>query len=190
MQSKTEMRRFYRARRDAISDVERAAAQNTIIATLTRVLAREQRRRIALYLAVRGEANVDELLRVLARRGTLFAAPISYSLPPLFGNFNTIHNVVSDQSGARFPPKDTWMISPVAFDAIIVPGIAFDESGNRLGQGGGWYDRVLAEAPHALKIGVAFECQMAPQLPRESHDVEMDLIVTEKRCVDIKSAVE
>ena len=177
MQNKTDLRHFYRARRDAFFGAERDSAQNTIIATLARVLAREDCRCIAIYLAVRGEANINELPRVLANEETVFAAPASYDLPPQFRELKL------KKIGARFPDEAAPEIAPQGFDAILVPGIAFDESGNRLGQGGGWYDRVLAEAPRALKIGVAFECQIVAQLPRESHDVRMDFVITERRCV-------
>lgn len=197
-ETKTELRHVYRARRNAFSGEEREAAQNAIVQNLARVLADEKRARIATYLAVRGEANIDELLRVLARRSAVVAAPASYDLPPLFGRLRTTRQVVTDERGARFPPETSRSISPPAFDAILVPGVAFDESGNRLGQGGGWYDRmltesahvlydrVLADAPHVLKIGVAFDCQIAEQLPHESHDIPMDFVVTQTRCINVR----
>lgn len=66
-----------------------------------------------------------------------------------------------------------------AYDVIIIPLLAFDESGNRLGYGGGWYDRFLAEQPQALKIGLAYDVQRAPTLPVEPHDRSLDYVVTE-----------
>jgi len=63
-------------------------------------------------------------------------------------------------------------------DVILVPGVAFSPGKVRLGYGGGFYDRFLA-ASDALKIGVAFSCQVLPELPAEAHDVRMDAIITE-----------
>ena len=72
-------------------------------------------------------------------------------------------------------------ISSGIFDVVIVPLVAFDGECNRLGHGGGWYDRFLATQPKAIKIGLAFDVQQADSLPIEPHDVVLDYIVTETR---------
>lgn len=65
-------------------------------------------------------------------------------------------------------------------DVAIVPGTAFTATGDRLGQGGGWYDRVLTRLrPDALTIGVCFAPQLVGALPLEPHDVALDLVVTD-----------
>lgn len=66
-----------------------------------------------------------------------------------------------------------------AYDLIFVPLIAFDERLHRLGFGGGWYDRFLANQPHALKIGLAYEMQRAPELLSEPHDIALSAVITE-----------
>lgn len=66
-----------------------------------------------------------------------------------------------------------------AYDMIIVPLVVFDEYCNRIGFGGGWYDRFLKSQPQALKIGFAFESQRASEIPVESHDIQLDMIITE-----------
>lgn len=67
-------------------------------------------------------------------------------------------------------------------DCIIVPLIAFDEQCQRLGYGGGYYDRFLSELPkgHGIRVGLAFECQKIDVVPLEAHDEPLDIIVTEK----------
>lgn len=66
------------------------------------------------------------------------------------------------------------------FDAVIVPCLAFDKSNHRLGWGGGFYDRFLADQPQALKIGVCFQNGFVKGgLPREDHDIRLDKIITE-----------
>lgn len=64
-------------------------------------------------------------------------------------------------------------------EMIIVPGVAFDPTGNRMGRGRGFYDRLLKSTPNAIKVGVAYDFQMLDTLPVEPHDVKMDLIITE-----------
>ena len=72
-------------------------------------------------------------------------------------------------------------VDPGVVDIAIVPGVAFDPRGGRLGGGGGHYDRLLASlAPAAVRIGVAFSCQLVPHLPQEPHDQPVHLVVTER----------
>jgi 5-formyltetrahydrofolate cyclo-ligase len=70
---------------------------------------------------------------------------------------------------------------PGQFDVIIVPMLGFDSKLNRIGWGGGFYDKFLATQPKAKKIGVCFEAGKIDQIPAESYDVPMDLIVTEDK---------
>ena len=66
-------------------------------------------------------------------------------------------------------------------DLVIVPGLGFDKTGARLGRGGGYYDRFLADNGKAVLCGVCFDCQLAEELPTEKKDVAMDYIVTDKK---------
>jgi 5-formyltetrahydrofolate cyclo-ligase len=67
-------------------------------------------------------------------------------------------------------------------DLVMVPGTAFDANGGRMGQGKGYYDRLLANArPDAPLVALAFECQMFPEIPVAPHDVFMDLVLTEAK---------
>lgn len=71
-------------------------------------------------------------------------------------------------------------VDPSWPDVVIVPGVAFTVAGDRLGQGGGWYDRFLAELPPGVTtIGVGFDLQLVERLPVEQHDVRLDHVVTE-----------
>ena len=69
-------------------------------------------------------------------------------------------------------------------DVIVIPGTGFDINGNRLGYGGGYYDRLLSNADKAIpKIALAFEEQIAEDIPAESHDMKVDIIVTDERVI-------
>ncbi|MDJ0769945.1 MAG: 5-formyltetrahydrofolate cyclo-ligase [Ilumatobacter sp.] len=83
--------------------------------------------------------------------------------------------IVPDADPAAHPPDD-----PSRVDVVIVPGLAFSLAGDRLGQGGGWYDRFLARTRHdCTTIGVGFEPQVVAELPIEPHDVRVDLVITD-----------
>jgi len=68
-------------------------------------------------------------------------------------------------------------------DLILVPGVVFDESGNRIGHGAGYYDKLLKNSKNASHIGLAFEVQIVDNIPAEEHDIKVDKIVTEERII-------
>jgi 5-formyltetrahydrofolate cyclo-ligase len=74
------------------------------------------------------------------------------------------------------------VVRPEELDLVMVPGTAFDPRGGRMGQGKGYYDRLLAGArPDAPLVGLAFDCQIFDEIPVAAHDVFMDLVLTESR---------
>lgn len=88
-----------------------------------------------------------------------------------------------DLAVARFglhePGLDAPNVELSAIAAFVIPGLAFDRSGGRVGWGRGYYDATLAHAPAALRIGIAFDCQIIESVPRDPHDVLLHYVVTE-----------
>ncbi|MCK9606824.1 MAG: 5-formyltetrahydrofolate cyclo-ligase [Methylomonas sp.] len=84
------------------------------------------------------------------------------------------------------PPRERWLetdkrISPTELDAVIVPGVAFDSLGGRLGNGAGYYDRLLSQVrADTVLAGVCYQSQLLAHVDMQSHDVYMDLVVTER----------
>ena len=90
------------------------------------------------------------------------------------------------------PRGGVWLDRPyhkVVPDWILVPGIAFDWTGARLGRGTGYYDRYLGTS-EALRIGLAWSEQIKEKIPVESHDCHMDFIITEKFCWDVSQQIK
>jgi 5-formyltetrahydrofolate cyclo-ligase len=83
--------------------------------------------------------------------------------------------------GALEPPAGAREVPLDEIDCVVLPGVAFSEDGHRLGRGGGYYDATLARMARAARVGVAFDAQLVPTLPREPHDAALDAIVTEAR---------
>ena len=87
--------------------------------------------------------------------------------------------------GVLEPNPSKCKVVPIeSLDIAIIPGIAFDEKGGRLGTGGRYYDRLIPKIPiTARKVSLACECQLVQQIPVESHDRHVDIIITEKRII-------
>ena len=92
--------------------------------------------------------------------------------------------IVSGKFGVREPASSCAEIPLEKFDLVLVPGVAFDLSGNRLGRGKGFYDRLLAKIS-GVKCGVGYDFQLLGKIPAEPHDAKVDFILTPRRCVKI-----
>ena len=137
---------------------------------------------IALYAHKGSEVEttlLDEALRASGYR-------IAY--PRVVGEARVLafHEVSIGELGvARWGLREPADVGATAvtieeISAFIVPGVAFDRSGGRIGWGKGHYDATLAVAhPNAVRIGIAFECQLVDNVPRESHDAVLDAVMTE-----------
>jgi 5-formyltetrahydrofolate cyclo-ligase len=131
--------------------------------------------RVLAYLAFRNEPNLDLLFERLPR--------ISWLIPRIVqGNRMTLHRydparLVRHRFGMLEPSADLPVADPATVDVVLVPGVAFDRCGGRLGFGGGYYDRFLPTTP-AVRVGIAFDECVADQLPCGEHDQRMDWLAT------------
>lgn len=88
-----------------------------------------------------------------------------------------------DEHGVR-SPLDGEFVIPSMIDLIIIPGLGFDAAGNRLGRGGGFYDRFLTRlARPCVKVALAFDEQIVDDVPMEAHDIAVDIVITDRRVV-------
>ena len=84
------------------------------------------------------------------------------------------------------PEDKLHFIEPEALDLVIVPAVGFDKSGYRLGMGGGYYDRYLLKATNAKWVAGVYNCQIVPQIIKDEHDAQVDIIVTEQEVIRCK----
>jgi 5-formyltetrahydrofolate cyclo-ligase len=137
--------------------------------------------RIAGYWPLAEEADVCPLLEILVERGCLVALPVvvAKDRPLLFRQWRPGLPLEKGRHGTSHPFEDCPSLKP---DLLLMPLLAFDRQGGRLGYGGGYYDRTLAslraEKP-VLAVGIAYSAQEMPELPFEPHDQRLDWIVTE-----------
>lgn len=176
--SKPELRKHYRSVRDAIPEtnrVERSGAIERLVLSIDRV---EHAGSVFVYVSSGGEVRTHELIAALLERGKVVAVPRVLPEPGVMQA--VVVCGLDDFAPGRFgiPEPTTHELFNETPDVTIVPGLAFTRGGARLGQGGGYYDRYLADHPATYKIGVCFNEQIADELPVGEHDIYMDEVVT------------
>lgn len=124
------------------------------------------------------EIDIRPLMRALEGRGHRLCLPRTprRGLPLDFRAFAFGDALVKGPVGTQQPAEDAPVLVP---DWLIVPLLAFDHAGRRLGYGGGYYDRTLARLPGAGTLGVAFACQEMSVVPSGLHDAPLDAVATE-----------
>lgn len=188
--TKQDLRKRMRERRATLTVNARALASSQIRDKILTFCQEKSLKSLGIYLATPLEPAMDDLITRMQQLGVEMYAPHFqdasepfYLLTPGGDNIAaTAYHALQLRAPVEFANGKSAQAN--ALDAILVPGLAFDLDGNRLGQGGGWYDRALAEGQNSLKIGVAFDCQVQEtHIPHESHDQKMDYLVTESRFI-------
>jgi 5-formyltetrahydrofolate cyclo-ligase len=134
---------------------------------------------IAGYRPVRREADPTPLLRELAERGLMLALPcVMEDRRLIFRQWQFGDPLREGAWKIEEPLKQAPVVKP---DMILLPLVAFDPQGQRLGYGGGYYDRLLADPAYerARRVGYGYEFQKVERLPSEAHDARLDYVVTE-----------
>jgi 5-formyltetrahydrofolate cyclo-ligase len=134
---------------------------------------------VGLYSPVRNEVFTEELFTVARRSGKMVAYPRVRGVLLEFVRVMERQELVPGAFGI-LEPGGTQVVPLAALDLVVVPGVAFDLTGHRLGYGKGYYDRFLHERRGQL-VGLCFDFQLVGTLPAEAHDVRMDMVVTDER---------
>jgi 5-formyltetrahydrofolate cyclo-ligase len=185
--AKAALRRRILASRDALDPAQRVERSAAIVARVASMRAFRQARTVLAYAPFGSEADTWPLLRGLLAEGrTLLLPRVDRA-----GRRLVLHRVSDlDEDlapgpwGIREPRPDRCPVVAVpAADLVLVPGVAFDRTGGRLGYGGGYYDRLLAAwpPPWPLLVAPAFELQLVDAVPRLPGDRRVDRVVTEAR---------
>jgi 5-formyltetrahydrofolate cyclo-ligase len=182
MDDKREIRKKILALRNAMTQGEITAKSDLIVRHLTGLCDLREASTLMVFLGFGSEVRIDGLLRWGWEAGKRIVVPLCRPeerglTPSLLGIFAELE---VGHYGIREPKQEK--IRPVPreeIDAILVPAVAFDRRGHRIGYGGGYYDRFLPEVLRAVRIGAAFSCQIVPRVPEDPHDLPVDRIVTE-----------
>ncbi|CBV40905.1 5-formyltetrahydrofolate cyclo-ligase [Halomonas elongata] len=191
--TRRELRRELRRRRRELDPREQAAASRRLCHALRRLPEVFRARHVALYLPNDGEIDPTPLLPWLARRSARAYLPVLRPLAPntlWFVHYHGDTPMVTNRFGISEPDtrhgahrarrRAAW-----ALDVVLLPLVGFDDDGQRIGMGGGFYDRTFAftrrPGPRPRLIGLAHDCQRVERLPTASWDVPLDAIVSDRR---------
>ena len=171
-----------RERRAALSPKEQADVAVAVRTRLARIVALERAQVVGGYRAIRGEVDLDAALTRVHDGGAMVTVPRVSGDRMDFLPWTSASETVAGSFGID-EPVNGKPLQLSQHDAVFVPLVAFDETGQRLGQGGGFYDRAIAaaDASRPLLIGVAHAFQQVRSVPVEAWDMPLDAVVTEER---------
>jgi 5-formyltetrahydrofolate cyclo-ligase len=181
--AKNELRqkmRDLRARLAAPEVARRSAAAAQRVLALPEIAGA---RCVALYAAIAGsnEIQTGDIHAGLHARGVRIAYPrVRAGVAPLaFGAADDPAQLVPSRLGIPQPDAQATEVALDEIDVFVIPGLAFDELGERLGWGRGHYDRTLSAAPAARRVGYAFDFQIVSRVPAGADDQRVDLVITD-----------
>jgi 5-formyltetrahydrofolate cyclo-ligase len=173
------------AARDALPEAVRNAASRAIAA---RLLARPEyaaAHSVLLTLPFRSEWNAVEIVTAALAAGKRVVLPrvdVAQRVLVLHEIADVARDVAPGYRGIPEPRVEAPRADAATMDFVLVPGVAFDAAGRRLGYGGGFYDRLLPQLPRqAPRVAAAFDLQLVDHVPAGAHDARVDLIVTPTR---------
>jgi 5-formyltetrahydrofolate cyclo-ligase len=187
---KSELRRQIRQQR--VDLAHRKRRSDRIQQTAGDLPAIQSAQTIMVYVGYRSEVRTDALTSRLIEEGKTVYVPwcdddelrpfrlesLGELQPGTFG-------ILEPPAELKQRPERRGLASDL--EIVLVPGIAFDRSGHRLGQGKGYYDRLLSDvSDDCVIVGLAFDAQLVERVPVEPHDVTLDLIVTESEVIEMR----
>jgi 5-formyltetrahydrofolate cyclo-ligase len=182
-ETKSTLRTQLRAELKSLSVEARAAASAELCARLKMSAAWQSTRAVLLFFPVASEPDISPLLADALVSGKLLALPRFNATTQAYEPV-VVTDLARELAVGPFQVREPVGVCPLVpvkrLDLALVPGLGFDARGGRLGRGKGHYDRLLAGFT-GLKIGVAFDCQIVPAVPREPHDIALDAVVTPTR---------
>lgn len=172
-------------RRSKLPENKRTRMSRQIIHFLHKIDEFNQAKSIFCYISYLSEVETGSLI------DNFIEKKLALAVPKIIGKTDMIAVPLSnraelepDKMGILTPKSN--QAQPAPFDIAITPGVGFTDNGDRLGYGRGYYDRWFANNEVKTKIGIAFEVQIVNELPLEDTDMPLDVLITEKRIIDLR----
>ncbi|MDX1762738.1 MAG: 5-formyltetrahydrofolate cyclo-ligase [bacterium] len=190
MIDKASLRRTLLAKRDGLSLREREEKSAEIMKRLVTLPEYKSARSVFVYADFKSEVMTRALMVHIVTTGKRLLASktlIDQKRLALTPVTDPLEDLVAGYMGIPEPREGILEDTPVGeVDLTLTPAVGYDSSGNRLGYGGGFYDRLFGEVREgAPRIGLAYEMQIVPEVPAEDHDIPIPIIVTEDRVIRV-----
>jgi len=186
-EAKQAMRTIVAAARDALDPEWRARASVALVERIAALPTFGAARGVLLTAPFRSEWDAAPLIAHALAAGKLVALPRvdeSSRMLELRRVVDPARDIVAGYRGLPEPDTHCERVAAASIDWVLVPGIAFDPAGGRLGYGGGYYDRLLPVLPaRVARVAGAFSMQIVDAVPSAPHDITMDTVVTESGVV-------
>lgn len=170
-------------RRDRLAQEVRTTFSRRIMNSLVSWIQNKGFDTVMLYLSMKSEVETFGLLDILLQQEKIVCAPVvdTHQLELIPRRLRNPKTELVQHRYGLLEPNATCPIVPISqLQLIIVPGIAFDTNGYRLGYGKGFYDRFLAKCPDAVRVGLAYQMQIVEDTSPQTWDVPVHYIFTEK----------
>ncbi len=178
---KSDIRRKIKALRTMLSEEEKNSAAEEVFEQLEKTAAFLLADKILMYHSLPDELQTIAFLKKWGERKKFFLPRVNGVNLDILPYDQTRLELGSFQIEE---PTGDDLTDPAEIELIIVPAVAFDRNGNRLGRGKGFYDRLL-QTTRATKIGVGYDFQLIEEIPAEPHDVPMDMVITQRHYIRI-----
>lgn len=183
---KKELRKKVLAARDKLLPRQRAAKSREIEERLFSLPEFKAARTVMFFASFRSEVDTGPMIRRALTFGKRVVLPKVTGAELALHEIADFDNDVAPGAWGIPEPDESRPVMLDELDMIIVPGAAFDEQGNRLGYGAGFYDKLLPVF-RKTTVALAFELQIVPSVPAEIHDIPIQKIVTDRRVIEINA---
>ncbi len=184
-EQKNQLRNEIKQLRSLLSKSDRQNMSQQIEKFLLEIVEFNQAKRVFCYISYLDEVETHSLITAFLQQNRELAVPkITNKTEMLAIPLSDFSELEPDRLGI-LTPKSNQAVTK-SFDVAITPGLGFTEKGERLGYGRGYYDRWFSKNTVKTKIGLAFEVQIVDELPLEETDLPLDILVTEKRIIDLR----
>lgn len=180
---RNQLRQQIRKTRANLTALQQQQAEDSITQQALALIEERNAQHIALYLSFDGEISTDKLIKTLWAQGKQVYLPVLHPFNPnhlLFLRYLPDTQMLKNKFGILEPKLNVQDVLPLdELDILFTPLVAFDKQGNRLGMGGGFYDRTLQNWQNTsfIPVGLAHQCQQVEQLPTEVWDVPLHQIL-------------
>ena len=182
--SKNAIRKRILSRRDALPAPEIFSLSQAVGAQFLSSAPYAAASTLALYCSIRSEVATSRIFAAALQTGKRVLYPRTVGTTLEFVVVETLETLEESRFGIC-EPRAGEAIPLAKIDLIVLPGVAFDEKGIRLGYGLGCYDRALAAVERPTLVGLAYDFQVVAVLPREEHDIPVDFVVTERKILSM-----